>query len=137
MTARAFDAVAHGEARVAVLAKDDFDELSVLYPEIYQALVTKLCRVIVSLFSHIEDAALLSLRQRLVRLIISAAKAYGSEQPDGVEIDMPLSQADMGKMLGMTRQSIQRELKYLRNEGLLDKRKGRWVVFNLGAMRAI
>jgi CRP/FNR family cyclic AMP-dependent transcriptional regulator len=135
--ARAFDAVAHGEVRIAVLGKTDFDELSALHPEIYQTLVTKLCRVIIGLLSHIEDAALLSLRQRLVRLIVSAAEAYGSAQSDGVEIAMPLSQADMGKMLGMTRQSIQRELNYLRAEGLLNKRRGRWVVFNLDAMQVM
>lgn len=134
---RAFDAVAQGEAQVAALAKADFEELSLRHPQIAQQLMSKLCQVIGGLLAHIEDTALAPLQERLANLILSAADAYGTHEQDGLTISMPFSQEDMGKMLGVTRHSIQRELKYWKAEGIAVKIKGRWVITDLDALKAL
>lgn len=134
---RAYDAIAQGETQVATLAKADFDELSLRYPEIPQILMNKLCLVIAGLLAHIEKSALAPLRERLASLILSASEAYGTEEKDGIVIAMPLSQEDMGKMLGVTRHSIQRELKYWKAEGIALKKKGRWVITDLNTLKSL
>jgi len=134
---RAFDAVAQGEAQVAVLAKADFEELSLRHPQIAQQLMAKLCQVIGGLLAHIEETALAPLRQRLANLILSAADAYGTPEQSGIVISMPFSQEDMGKMLGVTRHSVQRELKYWKTEGIAVKIKGRWVITDINALKTL
>jgi CRP-like cAMP-binding protein len=71
--------------------------------------------VIAVLLNRIEENALFSQRQRLAQLIVSAAQTYGVERPDPsgaaqCVIAVPLSQQNMGKLLGVTRHSVQREL---------------------------
>ncbi|AQZ96337.1 Crp/Fnr family transcriptional regulator [Halopseudomonas phragmitis] len=128
---RAFDALALGPVQIAELPRQDFDELSRRYPEIYQRLTEKLCQTIVGLLAHIEDTSLLSLNQRLAKLLLSAARAYGREEQAGQLIDLPLTQADMGKMLGVSRQSVHRELTRLKSAGLVSKRQGCWFISDL------
>ncbi len=132
---RAYDAVAQGKVKVAILPKKDFEDLTGEYPEIYRRLLPKLCGIISGLLFHIEETSLLSLRERLAKLILSAAKTYGDKQREGTVITMPLSQEDMGKMLGVTRHSVQRELKIWKTKGLIDKQKGRWIVRDLDEIR--
>jgi CRP/FNR family cyclic AMP-dependent transcriptional regulator len=134
---RAYDAIAQGKVEIATLPRADFEELSKLYPEISQRLVAKLCQVISGLLFHIEETSLLSLRARLAKLILSAAKTYGSKQREGIVIAMPLSQADLGKMLGVTRYNIQREIKYWKTKGLIDKQKGRWIVTDINEIKTL
>ena len=134
---RIFDAQAQGEVQVAALPKPAFEELAQRHPEIYQQLAAKLRKIIVHLFYHIEDTALLTLTQRLAKLMISAVEAYGTHQQANVVIAMPLSQADMGKMLGVTRHSIQRELKHWQEKGVIKKQQGNWVVTNLEALQSL
>jgi len=132
---RGFDAVAQGKTQVAVLAKADFEELSLRHPQIAQKLMAKLCKLIGGLLAHIVETALAPLRERLANLILSAADAYGTTEKEGIVISMPFSQEDMGKMLGVTRHSIQRELKYWKAEGIAVKKKGRWVITDLSALQ--
>jgi len=132
---RGFDAVAQGETQVATLSKTDFDELSLRHPQIAQELMAKLCKIIGGLLTHIVETALTPLRERLANLILSAADAYGTTEKEGIVISMPFSQEDMGKMLGVTRHSIQRELKYWKAEGIAVKKKGRWVITDLSALK--
>jgi len=134
---RGFDAVAQGETLVAVLAKADFEELSLRHPQISQKLIAKLCKLIGGLLAHIQETALAPLRERLAGLILSAAEVYGTTEKEGVVISMPLSQEDMGKMLGVTRHSIQRELKYWKAEGIAVKKNGHWVITDLCALKLI
>ena len=139
---RAFDAVALGEVNVMALQKQDFDELIEQYPEIYHRLVEKLYRVIVVLLNRIEENALFSLQQRLAQLIVSAAQTYGVEhiEESGAEqyvIEMPLSQQNMGKLLGVTRHSVLREIKKWKALGIVDKVNARWVVLRMTELQLI
>jgi len=139
---RAFDAVALGDVRIMALQRESFDKLVKQYPQIYHRIVEKLYRVIVVLLNRIEEHALFSLRQRLAKLILSAVEAYGVRGVGDLQslqqvIEMPLSQENMGKLLGVTRHSVQREIKKWKAAGIIDKVNARWVVFDMQALRVI
>lgn len=125
---RYFNAVVVGPAEIAELSRQDFDELAAIYPEIHQLVTDKLCRTIVSLLTHIEETSLLTLRQRLAKLLYSAGRAHGRWQDGQLSVELPLSQSDMGEILGVTRQSIHREMRHFQAQGLVGRATGGWVL---------
>ncbi len=131
---RGLDALAMGDARVGMLSKAEFNHLLSDHPEIYRLLMKKLNNTMNRLLLYIGDSALLTLGQRLAKLLLSASQTYASQSSAGVVIDVPLSQSDLGNMLGVTRNSIQRELKGWQDAGVLFKVKGRWVIQDMDAL---
>lgn len=125
---RSFDAVVMGAAEIAELSRSDFDDLARQFPEIHQQLTEKLCHTIVALLMHIEDTSLLNLSQRLAKLLCSAARAYGRPAGETVVIDLPLTQSDIGNMLGVSRQSIHREMAKWKSDRTVVREAGSWVI---------
>ncbi len=132
-----FNAVALGKVEVAILPKNYFDELAALYPQMYHCLTSKLCGLITYLLREIHDTALLTLGQRLAKLILSAAKTYGKTFQDQVVIEIPITQTDLGKMLGVTRHSIMREVKQWKSHGIIDKESGRWIIKDTSKIKGL
>lgn len=126
---------ARGPVKIGVLKKQEFDELCMSHPQILLALTRSLCsrlRYVASLYS---DASMLNLRQRLVRSIhriaVSNQKSPGSEN----RIELEISQLDLSRMLGVSRQSISKELKSLEEEGLIDIEYGKVVINNMDTLQ--
>lgn len=133
---RGFTALARGKTAVLSLSQEDFYQLSQEHPEIFPQLTQKLCAIITSLLSQVESLSQANLKQRLANLIVDAAERHGKEQQDGISINIPLSQTDIGNMLGATRQSVQRELKPWRDLGLIGRSSGRILIHQLDAIKA-
>ena len=71
-----------------------------------------------------EDSVLLALRARLAKKLVSLARRYGRATPEGVQIDLPLSQQELGDMVGTSRESINKQLRAWAQEGLLVSARG-------------
>jgi CRP-like cAMP-binding protein len=55
--------------------------------------------------------------------------------PGGVRIDIPLSQQQLGSMVGMSRESMNKQLKQWRQDGLIRIENGHYVLTDLDALR--
>lgn len=73
-----------------------------------------------------RDWALGSVRRRLVLVLINLAHRYGDLGSRGQPSDTELriTQADLASMLGVSRQTVARELKRLKDEGVVGGRAG-------------
>jgi CRP-like cAMP-binding protein len=77
----------------------------------------------------LEDAAFLGLAARLAKRLLYLADSNGEPAPGGgVRINMHLTQEELGKMLGKTRESIGKELKRWQRNGLISVRYGSIVI---------
>ncbi|MCV6625491.1 MAG: Crp/Fnr family transcriptional regulator [Cellvibrionaceae bacterium] len=135
MPRRGFAAIACGATEVACLGKAEFEQIACEHPQIYQQLNQKLCAIINSLLLRLESLGQASLRQRLAGLLVDVAERHGRPCSDGVRLELPISQTDMGNMLGATRQSIQRELRRWREQGWIGKQQGRLLLCNIAALK--
>jgi CRP/FNR family transcriptional regulator, cyclic AMP receptor protein len=54
--------------------------------------------------------------------------------PGGIRIDIPLSQQQLGSMVGMSRESMNKQLKQWRQEGLIRLEEGRYILTDLEAL---
>jgi CRP-like cAMP-binding protein len=74
------------------------------------------------------------LARSLAECIIDLPRAPGS---NSVEIDFPLTQNDIASHLGVTRQSIHRELSALRTAGVIEKPGERWIIRDIRRLLAL
>ncbi|MEE8545288.1 MAG: helix-turn-helix domain-containing protein, partial [Alphaproteobacteria bacterium] len=64
------------------------------------------------------------IRSRLARRLLSLAHVYGTEVADGTRIKLRISQEDLGRMMGATRESINKELGAWQSQGVIAYSRG-------------
>jgi len=67
----------------------------------------------------VEDTLFLNLPVRLAKKLLSSAKTHGEKTPDGVRINLQLSQAEWGDLVGATRESVNKQMRAWVDEGLI------------------
>jgi len=70
----------------------------------------------------LEDAHFLNISTRFARRLVELAQRYGHQKEEGgaIEIDLRLTQKDLAGIVGTTRESINKELRILREKKLVD-----------------
>lgn len=117
---RSADAVAVTACEIFVLGRSDF--LSILQSDI-TALKTILCdlsRMIRKTDDLLGDVCFFNISIRLAKKLIDLSESTGIAGNDGILLDINLTQKELGDMVGATRESVNKELKNLREEGLID-----------------
>jgi CRP-like cAMP-binding protein len=94
------------------------------HPRVAIAIAELLAERLRRITEVVEDAVLLALRARLAKKLASLARRYGRATPEGVLIDLPLSQQELGDMVGTSRESINKQLRAWSHEGLLVSARG-------------
>lgn len=135
---RSADAVAVTACEIFVLGRSDF--LSILQSDI-TALKTILCdlsKMIRKTDDLLGDVCFFNISIRLAKKLIDLSETTGKEEGDGVLLDISLTQKELGDMVGATRESVNKELKNLREEGIIDVQGNRITILDMEglAMRA-
>jgi CRP-like cAMP-binding protein len=105
-------------------------------PDLILAMLTLLCQRLRWTSSMIEDAAFLAFPARLAKRLLVLAEHYRS-RPHEHEITVPLSQHDLGSMVGAGRETINKQLALWRSAGIIDTGRGAIVIRNCEALRAL
>lgn len=113
-------AIAKADTVVSVLSRVDFLHFFNSHIEVAQQLTLMLCSRYRMVTCWREEASCLTLTQKLIRLLIRQSYANGQHFTDGSVEILNSSHDSLSKMLGATRQSISRELKSLKQSGLVE-----------------
>lgn len=89
------------------------------------------------LHERIGRAALLSLRARLADQLLALAEWYGLPAAQGIELSIRLSQEDLASLLSASRQSVNKELRKLAEQGIVDIRYSRLTVLDLPRLQRV
>jgi len=104
-------------------------------PDLILAMLTLLCQRLRWTTSVIEDAAFLAFPARLAKRLLVLAEHY--RRPQEHEITVPLSQHDLGSMVGAGRETINKQLALWRSAGIVDTSRGAILIRNCEALRAL
>jgi CRP/FNR family transcriptional regulator len=110
-----------------VLRRDAFLALIDSDPELRRALLASLAGEIRRLTGHVEDLHFLDLPGRLASRILRLA-AHQPVTADGVRIAWPYTQSELAGMIGGSRQSVNRLLADLTDQGLVRLERDHLVV---------
>jgi CRP-like cAMP-binding protein len=78
----------------------------------------------------LEDASLLDLPARMAKRLLNLAGGIGEKQKDGIRIGLKLSQTDLGNMLGVTREAVNKQLREWKRDGLVDMQEGQLLLLD-------
>lgn len=134
---RTADARAMGPASLLLLRRRDFLPYLERDPQLCLHLMTLLCRRLRWTSGLIEDSAFLGLPGRLAKRLLGLARASGETTSAGVVIGLRLSQHELGHMLGVTREAVNKILQRWRRSGLIDIDRGRIVICDSAGLAAI
>ncbi len=116
---RSASAEAIDDTETLTLHRDEFLSYLDNNPAFARHVLNILARRIRHLNSQISDIFFLDLPARLARTLILLADQHGRETPDGIVIELALTQTDLAEMTGATRVSI--------NKAIGRFRRANWV----------
>ena len=125
---RTHDGYTCGPTLLLFHAKADFKRLLMRHPVIFERFAKMLCLRLRATFDLVEEAATAPLPQRLARRLLELAHIKPSAAAAMTEVrarDVPLTQEELGHLLGKSRQSIAKLLRGWEEEGLVQTRYGR------------
>jgi CRP-like cAMP-binding protein len=95
-----------------------------------------LCERSRTLYANLAAEGLLGLRARIARLLLMLFEQHGQAGPDGPEIGLKFTQDDFAAMLGISRQSLNRELRGMESAGIIALAYSRIGLRDVAALRA-
>ena len=84
----------------------------------------------------LEDTCFLNISARLVKKLIEFVESNGQKKDNKILIDLSLTQKELGDMVGATRESINKELKSLRKQGLIIIEESRIRILDISRLKS-
>lgn len=134
---RSADAVALEASEVFALNRRDFFSFLLNNEKAIQSIFSFLSMRLRKTDDLLEDVCFLNISTRLAKRLIELAATYGrqKEGEDIVQIDLRLTQKDLASMVGVTRESINKEMRVLRERNLISTRENMIQILNLTRLK--
>jgi CRP/FNR family transcriptional regulator, cyclic AMP receptor protein len=117
-----------------VLPRTAFHDLVERDSALRDALLTGLARELRRLTGHVEELHFLDLAGRLAKRLARLAHETAPAAEGEVSLDWPFTQSDLASMIGGTRQSVNRLLSSLVDEGLVRIEPDQLVIVDVSAL---
>jgi CRP-like cAMP-binding protein len=117
---RSADAVAVTDSRLLLLNRREFLAFLKSSEAAIQRILSDLSQRIRSTDNLLEDTSFLNIPARFAKKLLELADSFGRREADHIEISLRLTQKDLADMVGATRESINKELRSLREKGIVS-----------------
>ncbi|HZS85806.1 MAG TPA: Crp/Fnr family transcriptional regulator [Stellaceae bacterium] len=134
---RSADAVAQCACELLVIERRSFVPFLRNNPEVALRLISVLCERLRRTTEQVEDMLFRDLPSRLAKKLLELAEEGGERSASGLRIATRLSQRELGTRVGMSRESINKQLRQWQIEGLVAVEEGRILLRDETALRAI
>jgi CRP/FNR family cyclic AMP-dependent transcriptional regulator len=134
---RTADAMAQTDCELLVIERRSFIPFLIGNPEIALRLLAVLCDRLRRTTEQVEDMLFRDLPSRLAKKLLSLAAASGERSERGVRIATRLSQRELGTMVGMSRESVNKQLRQWQVEGIIASEQGRILLVDERRLRSL
>ena len=135
---RSADATAQEDTVLMVVERKQFLPFLLRNEALVERLLVVLCDRLRRTSLVLEEIALFDLPSRLARLIVKLAHDYGRPAVGGgVRIDLKLSQRDLATLVASTRETVNKQLRGWREQGVVDQAAGYLVVRDAVALERL
>jgi len=132
---RSADAVALETCELLVLNRTDFLSFLKDNENAVQSILYSLSMRLRKTDDLLEDTCFLNISARFAKKLVQLAEHYGQQDENATLIDLDLKQKDLAGMIGATRESVNKELKVLREKGLVSTTEGKIRIHNLELLK--
>lgn len=128
--------LAHTDTSALLIPRPLFLDAMADDPKLARLCISILCKRARRLFGQQAADILLPLRARIARLLLMLHAQWGNAGPDDRDLGLKFSQDDFAAMLGVSRQSLNRELRALEAEGRISLAYARIRLLDIPALKA-
>jgi CRP/FNR family cyclic AMP-dependent transcriptional regulator len=125
---RSATVVAVEDVTALMLDRAAFQEFVRKEPEVSLHLLAVLSRRLRMGDIMVEDCAFLDVPGRLAKKLLELSEQHGNKTPEGVEIQLRLTQRELAGMVAASRESVNKHLAYLRQKGFVRLYRGHLVI---------
>ncbi|MBN9563158.1 MAG: Crp/Fnr family transcriptional regulator [Alphaproteobacteria bacterium] len=105
--------------------------------DLYLRLLAVLCDRLRRTSLALEELALFELPERLARLLLKLAEDYGRPCPEGVRIELKLSQRDLANQVASSRETVNKQLRIWRDEEVVSTAGGYIVIRRIDELKRL
>jgi CRP/FNR family cyclic AMP-dependent transcriptional regulator len=134
---RSADAIALSDCRVLAIDGRQFMDALRRNPEATFAIVRNLSERLVATSSQMEDALFLPATARIARALIRLAALNSQPTSEGLQIEVAMSQRELGNVTGLARESINKQLAAWREEKIIRLEGAHITLSDPAALQAI
>ena len=135
--AREYLATAMEACLVLVLERRDFLPFLERHPQTCIKLLSVLCGRLRQTNLLIEDSLFLNVESRFAKRLLGFARQYGEPKPDGILIRLKLSQQEIAALIGVTRESVNKQLSAWQERGWVKVSRGAILVTDIEALESV
>jgi CRP-like cAMP-binding protein len=130
--ARTADAVAIEDVELLIIDRRDFVPLVRENPDVAMKLIEMLCARLRRTSAQVEDIIFLGLPRRLAKALLQLNSDFRS-----LDGEIQVTQRDLGQMIGVSRESVNKLLRDWQHRGWLRLRRGSLKILVLSALANI
>jgi len=134
---RSADAVALEATDLLVLDRNRLTPFLTAHPEVATRLIAVLCQRLRQTSEALEDALLRDAPSRVARGLLWLAKTFGKQEPAGLRLDIKLSQQQIGNLIGISRESINKSIVDWTRTGYLSVSSGFITIVDMEALESL
>ncbi|MEZ4769749.1 MAG: Crp/Fnr family transcriptional regulator [Caldilineales bacterium] len=116
---RSASAVSLDRTTSYVLQREDFLAILESHPGMVRAILALLSGRVRHATAYAESLAFLDVQSRIAATLLALADRHGIER-EGIEIDLRLTQSDLASYVAASRESVNKALGWLRDQGLVE-----------------
>ncbi|MFD2169375.1 Crp/Fnr family transcriptional regulator [Tumebacillus lipolyticus] len=123
-TAQAIEA-----AEIWMIPHGELEALVRENPDLSIAIIRLLGERLLQTQAQMRDLALQDKWGALISTLLRLYEEYGRQTPHGVVLDLALSHQELAKMIGSTREGVNRMMSQLKKAGILDVSRGQITIY--------
>ncbi|MBC7317913.1 Crp/Fnr family transcriptional regulator [Candidatus Bipolaricaulota bacterium] len=124
-------------SRLMFIAREDFLAFIRKYPDVAIRLIEKLSRELKAFGEKLVEISAHSAKERLARVLLELARAFGKETPEGWDLGVELPRAELAEMAGLTTETTVRILSEFKSRGLISLPGRRIVILKPEELQAM
>jgi CRP/FNR family transcriptional regulator, cyclic AMP receptor protein len=132
---RSASATAVEATETLILPRDRFRQLVDEEPGIRDHVLTQLAHELRRLTNHVEELHFLDIAGRLAARLARMAEEQGRPSGSEIRLDGPITQGELAAMVGSTRQSVNKLLGWLIDDGLIRLERDAIVIVDLSGLQ--
>jgi CRP-like cAMP-binding protein len=134
---RSANAVALGDTHLLVIERRAFIPFLENNPSTTLQLLLLMCERARTALEMTENVAFFDVPIRLARLFLKLAGSHGKQTPEGIRIDVRLSQRDLGNLVATSRETVNKLIRQWQREELLEMDDGTVTIRELRAFEML
>ncbi len=132
---RSASAVAIEQADTLALQRADFIKAVMRHPRIAVQVMGVLSRRLRQTDAMIEDLLFLDVHGRVAKKLLELAETHGARTPEGIRIEMRLTQGELAAMVGASRESVNKVMGYFTDKQFISTDKYKVTIKRLADLR--